>query len=98
MPGSRYVLGRRKHFRAFLLATKSSSSRGFTVPVARSSKSTHGLTRAIRSRAFLRPDLPIDRTHWVSIQLPCGLSRETVCASDQLKPSTERRSSTSSRC
>jgi hypothetical protein len=96
MPGSRCTHGPRKDSRALPLATRSASPRGFTEPVATSSKSTHGPTDGIRSRVCLRRDHRTDRTRWVSIALPCARSTGTACASDRLKPSTARRSSTSS--
>lgn len=66
--------------------------------VATSSKSTHGPTRAIRSRVSLRRDLRTDQTRWGFTPLFCARSTGTACASDRSKPSTEHRSSTSSQC
>ncbi len=89
---------RRKDSVDLPLATRSSSSRGFTEPTATCSRSTRGPTRAIRSRGSSRRGLPTGRTRWVSTPLPCARSTGTACESDQSRPSTERRSSTSNRC
>jgi len=47
--------------------------------------------------ASLRPDLPTGQTHWGFIASPCARSSGTGCGSARSKPSTERRSLTSSR-